>query len=504
MWLVVCAVAWALWLVLAVRAYLRYRRELDGLVAARATFPKTLTSPVLALSATEMARQIKSCALTSVQCCTLAIERIRACNPSLNALVCDRFAEALKEARQADEAADKSAPFHGVPTTIKEAFAVRGMPNSSGLIARRHVRAHEDADAVARLRKAGFIVLGVSNTSELCMWCESSNPVYGRTASSGDARVTSGGSSGGEAALVGAHCVPAGLGSDIGGSIRMPAYFNGVFGLKPTAGLVSNAGQYPCAVSPAGSMFLCTGPIAQHAEDLHPLLQVLAARNNLPNPRDVNVKSLRVFSLETIGIWGLAPPREAVEAQRRAANSFSKHETIQPFRHMSASVEIWSTLLQAAETETFSDKLYQKSGGVGLWRSCNELAKWSVGWSDHTLPAIGLALLENFTRLVVSEKRLAELNRAADELRAEVEALLGDDGVLLFPSFASLPPYHSRALLLPVMWIYTALWNTLHLPVVQVPLGCARDGRPLGCQVIAKRNCDHLAIAAAMHLERTL
>jgi len=146
----------------------------------------------------------------------------------------------------------------------------------------------EDATAVARLRAAGFIVIATTNLSEVCLWYESDNPVYGRTGNPYDIHRTCGGSSGGEGAVVGAGVTPVGLGSDIGGSIRMPAHFCGVFGHKPTGGLVPNTGQIPY-----GPTRLCTtGPIAAHAEDLWPLLHALSGSDGL----DASCRSLQVLS----------------------------------------------------------------------------------------------------------------------------------------------------------------------------------------------------------------
>ena len=448
-----------------------------------------------------MAARIRSGDLTSIECVEACIARVEACHPSLNAMVARRFSEARAEAREWDRRPRGQAPFQGVPCSVKEAFAVSGMPNAAGLVARRKLVAESDAETVARLRRAGFVVLGVSNTSELCMWCESANPLYGRTASAAGPHLTAGGSSGGEAALVGASCVPVGLGSDIGGSIRMPAYFNGVFGLKPSAGLVSNQGQFPCAKSSAGQLFLTTGPIVRKAEDLFPLLQVLAKNPAaLIDPATVEVSKLRVVSMETLGMWLLHPPEEAIAAQRDFLGMLGRMgcevETRPPFALFKDSLDMWSGLLQQHEPESFGESLFEKKG-VGALRALKELFLWTVGMSDHSLPAVGLALLENLTKLQDSPERFARLQRQADELRDQIEAMLGDDGVLLFPSFATLPPDHSSALLFPVRWIYTAIFNTLHLPAVQVPLGVSRDGRPLGCQIIAKRNRDHLAIAVA-------
>src|SRR5262249_8717417 len=146
---------------------------------------------------------------------------------------------------------------------------------TGGLYARRGKPATRDATAVKRLRAAGAIPLGVTNVSELCMWMESANTVYGRTSNPYDLARTPGGRSGGEGAIVGAGASPVGLGSDVGGSIRMPAFFCGVFGHKPTGGLIPNTGQFPIAENDA-LRYLTTGPLCRRAEDLWPIVRTLA------------------------------------------------------------------------------------------------------------------------------------------------------------------------------------------------------------------------------------
>ena len=165
-------------------------------------------------------------------------------------------------------------PFYGVPCTVKENFAVAGMPHTSGLVSRRGAPATCDATAVARLRAAGFIVLGVTNLSELCMWYETNNKVYGRTNNPYCLDRMVGGSSGGEAADVSACGSPCGIGSDIGGSIRMPAFLNGIWGHKPTGGLVPCTGQFPMAAGDA-CRYNTSGPLCRFAEDLWPMLMSL-------------------------------------------------------------------------------------------------------------------------------------------------------------------------------------------------------------------------------------
>jgi Asp-tRNA(Asn)/Glu-tRNA(Gln) amidotransferase A subunit family amidase len=168
-------------------------------------------------------------------------------------------------------------PLFGVPFTCKESIAVAGLPNCAGVVARREHRAEKTAPAARRLFEAGAILLGLTNTSELTLWVETDNRLYGRTCNSYDPERTAGGSSGGEAAAIACGGAPLGLGTDFGGSIRLPAFFNGIFGHKPSAGLVSNAGHYPPAHDEADRI-VATGPLTRRAEDLMPLLENSGSR----------------------------------------------------------------------------------------------------------------------------------------------------------------------------------------------------------------------------------
>ena len=163
------------------------------------------------------------------------------------------------------------------------------MPNSCGVVARAGRIAERDATVVARLRAAGAIPLGVTNCSEITAWPGADNKVYGRTGNAYDPERSCGGSSGGEGAIVGTGGAPFGIGTDIGGSIRIPTFCNGVFGHKPTGGLVPATGQYP-AYTGAALRINTTGPLARRAEDLMPLLRVLAG----PDGEDAPGRQQRV------------------------------------------------------------------------------------------------------------------------------------------------------------------------------------------------------------------
>ena len=469
---------------------------------------------LLILSGIRLAELVRRRELSSREVVEAHIARIERVNPVINALVADRFGEARAEADAADRrlraergAGDALAPLHGVPCTIKECFAFPGMPNTSGMVSRKGLVAEREATAVSRLRVAGAIPLGVTNLSELCMWMESDNRVYGRTNNPYDPTRIVGGSSGGEGAIVGAGGSPFGLGADVGGSIRMPAFFNGVFGHKPTGGLVPSTGHYPISEN-AALRYLTTGPIARRAEDLMPLLRILAGADGcdtgcidvtLGDPAAVDVTRLRVYDVEDDG--GRTPVSDELRrAQRRVADHLAsigcdvRRTRVAELR---LALEIWSAMMAEASETSFAELL---GGGKGrplpVWR---ELARWAFRRSDHTLPAIGLALLEKAVALLPDRTR--EMAAAGRELRTKLHTLLAGDAVMLYPSYAETAPRHGRALLPPTRWVYTAAINVMELPSTQVPLGLDHEGVPLGVQVVGGHGRDHVTIAVAQELE---
>ncbi len=466
--------------------------------------------PYLMKSGTELAALIRRGQTSSEVVVDLHIERLREVNPILNAVVRSRIREARAEAKAADarlrdEGPDGLPPFHGVPCTIKESFQLEGMPHTAGLVSRRHRRSATDAVTVRRLRGAGAIPIGVTNVSELLMWIESKNHVYGRTNNPYDPRRIVGGSSGGEGAAVGAAISPFGLGADIGGSIRGPAFFNGVFGHKPSGGLVPNSGQWPLAENEALE-YLCTGPLARRAEDLWPLLSVLAGPDAEPEgcreielgePSAVDVAKLRVLDVPDNGFTPVAASLQ--RAQRRAAAELARRGadvSSRSYPALKRSLHYWGAGLSAAGGTPFGVLM----GDGQRVRVLPEFAKWLVRRSAHTLPALGLAAIERVPELLPD--RTSALLEELDALRARMSDDLGDDGVMLFPTYSRTAPRHYAPLLRPLDFVYTAIINVLGFPATQVPLGLDERGLPLGVQVIAAHGNDHLTIAVAQALEQ--
>ena len=232
------------------------------------------SQPLTERSATDLAHAIRTRETSSRDVVEAHIERIEYMQERINAVVVDRFDAARADADAADALVaatadlDELPPFLGVPCTIKESIAMAGMPNCAGLVSRNEYRSTENAPTVQRMIDAGAIPLGVTNTPELCLWIETENRQYGRTNNAYSADRTAGGSSGGEGAVVGSGGSPLGLGADIGGSIRLPAFFNGIFGMKPSPGVVPSTGQFPTTHTEIAAQMLTIGPIVRRAEDL--------------------------------------------------------------------------------------------------------------------------------------------------------------------------------------------------------------------------------------------
>jgi fatty acid amide hydrolase 2 len=464
-------------------------------------------------SATDLARAIRERELTSREVVGAHIEHARRVNPQLKAIAADRFEAALGEADAADARVQSAKPgdelpaFLGVPCTIKESFALEGMPNAAGLVHRRDHRADADAPAVARLRAAGAIPIGVTNTSEATMWIESNNRLYGRTNNAYDPRRTAGGSSGGEGAAVGSGMAPIGLGSDIGGSIRLPAFFNGVFGHKPSPGVVPVSGHFPGAAGDATSEMLAAGPLARRAEDLMPFVRAVAGRDDSdPISRDVELGDPASVSLEGLDVVlsegaTLLPLRgELRDARERAAGALAaaganvRRERLTGMRR---AVEYYLATLGDGDEDLL--EVFALEAAPQLPKVVIETLRKR---GDHTIP---LAMLFAVQRAAdrMPPGRTQKAIAAGRALTRELDEVVGD-GVLLHPPFPRVAPRHGATVGRPWVLANAAVFNLSGMPVTEVPLGLGSKGLPLGVQVVARRDADHVAIAVALELERAL
>jgi fatty acid amide hydrolase 2 len=477
---------------------------------ARVTTVATETSsrPLTRRSALELAAAIRAGETSSREVVDAHIEAIERVNPRLNAVVIDRFDAAREEAAAADarlagaSADEHLPPLLGVPCTLKESVGFQGLGQSAGVVAARDRVCERPASVVRRIVDAGAIPLGLTNVSELTLWVETENRLYGRTHNAYDTSRTAGGSSGGEGAIVGAGASPFGIGTDMGGSIRLPAFFNGIFGHKPSLGLLPLTGHFPPA--DGGSARLTVfGPLARRAEDLMPLVRLMAGPDGedevatemeLGDPADVSLEGLRVVVSES-GTLGPTGP-ELAQARERAAGALAA---------AGAELERVSTKSMRRALEMYLATLSTEAATVaGLLEDAGTEAPTLRGMlsrgGPHTV-ATRIALAAERIAARVPDARSKKVIAARDAFITELSETIGD-GVLLHPPAPKVAPKHGGTVG-RLWWIHPMIvFNLSGLPVTQVPLGLNGDGLPLGVQVAAGPGGDHRSIAVALELER--
>jgi Asp-tRNA(Asn)/Glu-tRNA(Gln) amidotransferase A subunit family amidase len=301
----------------------------------------------------EIAAGIREKKFSPVEVVEAHLERVAELQPKLNAFVHLDAEGALKQARAAEAAmmcGDELGPLHGVPVTIKSCMDVGGWPAPSGSLLRKDYMAQVDAPLVARLRAAGAIILGNTNTPEYLMAYETDNSLSGKTGNPWDLERSSGGSSGGEAAAIASGCSAGGVGSDGGGSIRVPAHFCGVCGLKPTPGRIPATGHYPEGGGAFGWIGV-VGPMARTVADVRALFEVMAGPDagdalSAPVPvraaKEEDVKKLRIGILESDAL-GKATA-ETMAAVERAAKILSDQGFVVEKKSLSRldrAIEVW-------------------------------------------------------------------------------------------------------------------------------------------------------------------
>jgi len=459
-------------------------------------------SDITFLSAVDMAQQIREKKISPVELASAHLVKIERLNPKLNAFVHVDAERIQNEARAAEAAlmgGRTLAPLHGVPLSIKSSLEVVGLPCEAGTRLRSGHVALEDAPLVARLRNAGAIVLGVTNTPELLMAWETDNLLYGRTNSPWDLERTPGGSSGGEAAAIAAGMSAGGVGSDGGGSIRVPAHFSGICGLKPTPGRVPATGHFP----PSGGPFALigvVGPMARTAADLRALFEVMqgpddgdtcAAPVPLRWPSHSEARKLRIGYFEDDGRTPVTPEiRAAVRTAARALRGAGFH--VESFRPagLEEARELWK-------------KFFVSAGGMlirpmfrGRERDVSPVLSQFLEWSAAEPPLTADTLLE------------AWIGR--DILRGEFLRQMRNYPILLCPA-AAIPAFRhgerswmteGKTVDYLDAWSYTEWFNLLGNPAAVVPVSHTTDGLPIGVQIVGRPWEEEQVLAVATALEK--
>ncbi len=467
---------------------------------------------LLARDATDQLLALAAGQVSSVELLKMAFERHAHTHGDLNAVVAADPERALEAARAVDDQRARGAnvgPLAGLPMTIKDTLDVAGMPASSGLAAFRRRQA-EDAVVVAHARKAGAVIWGKTNVPVMAGDWQSFNALYGVTNNPWDKRLTPGGSSGGAAAALAAGITALEIGSDIGGSLRVPASFCGVFSHKPSWGMVSQIGHVPPAPGAHAERDLnVVGPMARSARDLRLLLSVIEAGPIAPRAPAADLTTLKV------GLW-LDEPLFPLDAEvRTAVERFAAELTAQ-----GAQVAPVVSPVDAGQLMTAYQTLLGAVLGTDMPPSVQR------GMARMRGPA-GLAL-----RLGAGPQSWAGLTRsyaathaewlAADEVRCRLAATLDDvfrgvdvivapvAAVTAFPH--SHGPFGARKLktadgrVLPYtsMLNWIALATACRLPVTTVPAGRTASGLPVGVQVIGPRGGDSKTLAVAQAIDENI
>jgi amidase len=463
----------------------------SGLGIRRAGAAVEPATELIFQSATQMARMIREKKVSAVEVVTLHLKRISEVNPKIRAVVTLCEERALKEAKAADEAQAKGrmlGVLHGVPFTLKDSLETEGVRSTSGTLGRSFCVPSKDATVAARLRAAGAILLGKSNTPEFTMGGGSkgtNNLLFGQTYNPYDLARSPLGSSGGGGAIVAAGGSAFDVGSDLGGSVRLPAHASGVAGIKPTSGRTPRTGHVPGY----GGLFDSwqqLGPLARRVEDIELLMSVLCGEDledafcfdvPLGNPGTVLTKGLKVAFYVDNGVMSPTPEtqamvRTAAEWLREAGAEV--REDIHP--GYKADVELASRA---------------RDGEGGAWQ--RRLLK------KHGTAVPDPGLLERMKGKPVPAPEFLEMMEDIDHARSRMlQWFKGYDAILCPTSAIPAPRLDTPA---PRETNYTRIYNVTGWPAAVVRAGTSPEGMPLGLQIVAKPWNDHVALALARFVE---
>lgn len=477
--------------------------------------PTPAGTPLWTLTAIELARLVRTRAVSPVEVVEAFLQRIELRGDRTNAYVTVAAEQALVAARAAERAVVDVAELpvlHGVPIAVKDLEPVAGLPMSSGVGALRSYVPPRDAPSVARLKAAGAIVLGKTNTPELGHKGVTDSPAFGPASTPFAAGMNAGGSSGGSAAAVADALAPVATGGDGGGSIRIPAAMCGVYGLKPSWGRI------PLGIAPNAYLsapFVCLGPLARTVADAALLTQIMSGPHAdepfcLP-PADLglvdaaasaSVAGMRIAYSADLDVFPVEPEVHELVEQAVAALAAA-----------GAEVEQVALGLERSGAELV-DVLVAEVAVV----KANEIAHWQAEGVDLLDPAVGLSpeLVESVERgRRMSAQEYDALGVAKTEVLHAFEHVLGRFDALLSPTVAvsgvrngvegrTLGPHivAGQAVNPLVGWCLTYLCNMTGHPAASAPAGLTEAGLPVGLQIIGPRWREDIVVTVSAALER--
>ncbi|MDQ3474039.1 MAG: amidase [Acidobacteriota bacterium] len=446
----------------------------------------------------ELASLVRSKEVSPVELVRDYLRRIEDRNGAINAIV-TIAPDVLEQADRAEVVimrGEAVGPLHGVPLTIKDTIATAGIRTTSGSRLRKDFIPTVDATAVARLKAAGAIILGKTNTPEMALPYETDNPIFGRTNNPYDDRLTSGGSSGGEAAAIAFGLSPGGVGSDLSGSIRVPAHFCGVVGLKPTSGRIPMDGHVPIA---RGTLArgACLGPMARTVAEVSLLFRVLAGiESEAATDSFTHSDQLRGFGVCWYDYDGMTP----VSSDTRIAVG-----------------EAVAALEEAGLRCVKKQPPAVKEGGR-LWvelfaeTSANDLREFYSGCEELAGPLARKILNSAGQRTQRSSEELSKALQERDRLRGELLAMMESTPLIVapvgataaFPHKTSTVSVDGESVSVFRAFSYAQTFNVFDLPAVVVRAGSTAAGLPIGVQIVGRPFAEQTVLAAARIVEAAL
>jgi len=451
------------------------------------------------LGAAELARLIRSSQADPLEVVDAHIRVIERLNPTINALVTATFDQARDETRRLRERLTVSMvdlpPLFGVPVTIKDSLPVAGVRFTAGSTFHRDNVATRDAEAVRRLKAAGAIVLGKTNCSDMSGSAETSNLIFGLTRNPWSLDHSAGGSSGGEAALIACGGSPLGLGADLGGSIRIPAAFCGVVGLKPTGGRIPTDGHIP-QVGAAISHWGTVGPIARRVEDVAIALSVLSD-TPVTDYRSIDLMGRRLVIPRYMSSLPVSPEvADAVENAATALRTVGMVEERVTLPMMKVALE--STIILCQEWLPEFRATLGGGQAIGLWAELMAHLRGKPRVSSAVMMPVAIGCLLRPLFRFLGHGHLQTM----EQLRDSILQSMGPGAVLLWPVFPTTAPRHGFAWKPNKGPNYTLVFNCLGFPAIAVPVGLSNNGLPLSVQIIGQPNEDETVLAVAATLEK--
>ncbi|CAD5216642.1 unnamed protein product [Bursaphelenchus xylophilus] len=461
------------------------------------------------LSASEAAKKIREGELSSYALVKAYFNRIRFVNGFINAVAESFEAEALEEARRVDDYIQKldkaseeyknleiTKPLLGVPVSVKSSFDVKGHRTISGLTWRRNLPpVGDDAVAVERIRSAGGIPHCHTNVPDACLWIETFNKVFGTTSSPYDNRTTCGGSSGGEGAIISAEGSVIGIGTDIGGSVRMPAILNGIFSLKPVDDIPLD-GHFPGGEGDDLHLMAGVGLLARYAHDLAIFYSALSY---IPIPDNyINLKPTKIYTVICISDEHNELSDVIRNAVPKVVNALGEKFEVEveelEIPKQNKIMEWYFNEINDPKLGTFTGAVFPFDDNVNL---IAEKLKSLVGIGQVNPGTVECLQMFNQPR------GLQEYTRIHNELleyRVKINQILSDDVLVVAPSLPRNHYFHRELLFTPRDFFLTGIFNVLALPAAIAPIGLDNQGYPVTVQLAAKRGNDFLLTRTQEHI----